>query len=387
MTSKNKNNSIESEADITAQDKAHESIKDTSQAPNQEIKKERGQNKTAPYSTKLGLLAIALSLVLPSGVAYYSYKQSNQYQIQISSLQAQLQQAKASIEQELNSNQEATNSKLENASQSTETRLAQQQRSINSLQLALSDVKGRRPNDWLLAEADYLVKLAGRKLFLEHDAISATELMESADQRIATLSDPSLVPLRQSMANDIMALKSIPIIDKDGLVLRLTSLQQQVDNLPLANAILPETQENEQPSVSTDIHDWKSNLLTSLKDFSQNFITFRTRDGSAIPLLSPQQHLYLRENIKAKLETAIKAVYIGQQSIYSTALTTADTWSSRYFNQESNVVTEFNRALTLLSKQNIHVDYPVKLEAQQVLSDVIRDRLRRDVTTLITEDK
>ena len=44
MTSKNKNNSIESEADITAQDKAHESIKDTSQAPNQEIKKEREQN-------------------------------------------------------------------------------------------------------------------------------------------------------------------------------------------------------------------------------------------------------------------------------------------------------------------------------------------------------
>ena len=41
----------------------------------------------------------------------------------------------------------------------------------------------------------------------------------------------------------------------------------------------------------------------------------------------------------------------------------------------------------MLSKQNIHVDYPVKLETQQVLSDVIQDRLRRDVATLITEDK
>ena len=185
----------------------------------------------------------------------------------------------------------------------------------------------------------------------------------------------------------LATLKSIPIIDKDGLVLRLTSLQQQVDNLPLANAILPNTQKNEQTSVSTDIHDWKSNLLTSLKDFSQNFITFRTRDGSAIPLLSPQQHFYLRENIKAKLETAIKAVYIGQQNIYSTALTTADNWSSTYFNQESSMVNEFNSALAMLSKQNIHVDYPVKLETQQVLSDVIQDRLRRDVATLITEDK
>ena len=53
----------------------------------------------------------------------------------------------------------------------------------------MADVKGRRPNDWLLAEADYLVKLAGRKLFLEHDVESATQLMESADQRIASLND------------------------------------------------------------------------------------------------------------------------------------------------------------------------------------------------------
>lgn len=127
--------------------------------------------------------------------------------------------------------------------------------------------------------------------------------------------------------------------------------------------------------------------MTSLKDFSENFITFRTRDGNVIPLLSPQQHFYLKENIKAKLETAIKAVYVEQQEIYSTALTTADKWSSTFFNQDANSVIEFNKTLESLSKQNIHVDYPVKLETQQQLSDVIRDRLRREVTTLITEEK
>jgi len=118
----------------------------------------------------------------------------------------------------------------------------------------------------------------------------------SADQRIAALNDPSLVPLRKLMAKDITTLKSIPIIDRDGLVLRLTALQQQVDDLPLA-------------------------------DFSENFITFRSRDGNIIPLLSPQQHFYLKENMKAKLETAIKAVYIEQQDIYIAALDTAEQWS------------------------------------------------------------
>lgn len=71
--------------------------------------------------------------------------------------------------------------------------------------------------------------------------------MESADQRIATLNDPSLVPLRKAMASDITKLKTIPIIDRDGLVLRLTALQQQVDQLPLANAILPEAKAVEKP--------------------------------------------------------------------------------------------------------------------------------------------
>ncbi|MFY2510299.1 uroporphyrinogen-III C-methyltransferase [Vibrio pectenicida] len=385
MTSKNKNNSTEPETNPQSQQEDRKDIKE--EPVTEAITSNTKPKKTTQHGAKLGLLAIALSILLPSSVLLYVEHQSTQYQTQISTLQTELQQTKASIKQEILASKETAESNTEAASHKTETRLAQQQRSIDSLQLALADVKGRRPDDWLLAESDYLVKLAGRKLFLEHDAVSATELMESADQRIATLNDPNLVPLRQSLANDIMKLKAIPIIDRDGLVLRITALQQQVDKLPLANAILPDSAKKQQPDVSKDIHDWKSNLTTSLKDFSQNFVTFRVRDGNVIPLLSPQQHFYLKENIKSKLETAIKAVYIEQQEIYSIALATADTWSITFFNQESNTVTEFNNALELLSKQNIQVDYPVKLETQQILSDVIRERLRREVTTLITEGK
>lgn len=251
----------------------------------------------------------------------------------------------------------------------------------------MADVKGRRPNDWLLAEADYLVKLAGRKLFLEHDVVSATRLMESADQRIAALNDPSLVSLRQSMANDITKLRTVPLIDRDGLVLRLTSLQREVDQLPLANAILPDAPAVEKRQVSQDIYDWQDNLMTSLKDFSENFITFRSRDGNVIPLLSPEQHFYLRENIKSKIETAIRATYEEQGEIYKMSLETAEEWSESFFDMDNNSVKEFNAALGKLSQQNIQVDYPVKLETQAKLSDVISERLRREVTTIITEEK
>ncbi|MBG0760608.1 heme biosynthesis operon protein HemX [Vibrio cidicii] len=355
---------------------------DTEKAPHRNTQPEQKRG------SKLSIIAIVIALLGTGGLAYQMQQQSSHYQAQIAALQNQLQQTQSSLTQQMNQVKTDTAQQASSTLHKAEVELTQQQKSIESLQLAMADVKGRRPNDWLLAEADYLVKLAGRKLFLERDATSATHLMESADQRIATLNDPSLVPLRKAMASDITKLKTIPIIDRDGLVLRLTALQQKIDQLPLANAILPEAKAVEKTEVSEDINNWQDNLLTSLKDFSENFITFRTRDGNVIPLLSPEQHFYLKENIKAKLETAIKAVYLEQGELYTIALTTAESWSESFFNPDDNAVKEFNRTLKQLSQQNVQVAYPVKLETQNQLADVIRERLRRDVTSLTsTEEK
>ncbi|WP_210447736.1 uroporphyrinogen-III C-methyltransferase [Vibrio crassostreae] len=350
----------------------------------EQIEKAEKQGKRG---VKLGAIAIAISIIFSGGIAFQMQQKSAEYSAQIATLQAQLQNTQSAVNKDLQTIKQETIQEASHAVEKTQVVQSQQQKSIQSLQLAVADVKGRRPNDWLLAEADYLVKLAGRKLFLEHDAVSATKLMESADQRIAALNDPSLVSLRQSMTNDITKLRTIPLIDRDGLVLRITSLQQQVDSLPLANAILPEAAIVEKKAVSQDINDWQNNLMTSMKDFSENFITFRSRDGEVIPLLSPEQHFYLRENIKGKLETAIRAVYKEQGELYSVALNTASEWSKAYLNQDNNSVIEFEKAIKQLSEQNISVKYPVKLESQNELSDVIRERLRREVTVMTTEEK
>ncbi|HDU8579537.1 TPA: uroporphyrinogen-III C-methyltransferase [Vibrio diabolicus] len=403
MTSKNndqKNNDKNLSEETSSAPLAEKSTSQQDAAPKKEQPKVAEPPKTAEPTkvefeekqgkrgVKLGTVAIILSIIFGGGLAYKLHQQQADYQAQIAQLKSQLESTQASMKQELSRVQEETIEKATTVTHKAEVVLGQQQKSIESLQLAVADVKGRRPNDWLLAEADYLVKLAGRKLFLEHDVESATQLMESADQRIAALNDPSLVKLRKAMANDITKLRTIPLIDRDGLVLRLTALQQQVDKLPLANALLPEAEAVENTEVSEDIANWQDNLMTSLKDFSENFITFRTRDGNVIPLLSPEQHFYLKENIKAKLETAIKAVYQEQGEIYTTSLKTADKWALAFFNQGDNSVKEFNKTVNQLSQQNIQVEYPTKLQSQSQLSDVIRERLRREVTTMTgMEDK
>lgn len=394
MTNKNKDEQIQSEEQQDVKALAPEA--DTSETEQETSKHEQAKPSTAApefeekqgkRGVKLGAVAIVLAVIFGGGLSYQMQKQASDYEARIAKLESQLQATTSNLSNEMQQVQSDTLKQAKTVTHKAEVVLGQQQKSIESLQLAVADVKGRRPNDWLLAEADYLVKLAGRKLFLEHDVVSATRLMESADQRIAALNDPSLVSLRQSMANDITKLRTVPLIDRDGLVLRLTSLQQEVDKLPLANAILPNAPAVEKRQVSQDIYDWQDNLMTSLKDFSENFITFRTRDGNVIPLLSPEQHFYLKENIKSKIETAIRAVYKEQGEIYKMSLETAEKWSESFFDMDNNSVKEFNAALGKLSQQNIQVNYPVKLETQAQLSDVINERLRREVTTIITEEK
>ncbi|ENM5834748.1 uroporphyrinogen-III C-methyltransferase [Vibrio metoecus] len=370
----------ESKADASVQsDLAAEKVANPQPQPQTPAQTPNNQGK------KLASVALLLVLALGAGFAYVHQQQKAQLNNELQAIRAELKQTRDALNVQLEQTVSQATSQATEITHRAETVLEQQQKSIESLQLAVADIKGRRPNDWLLAEADYLVKLAGRKLFLEHDAETATQLMESADQRIAALNDPSLTPLRKAMANDITALKNIPLIDRDGLVLRLISLQQQVDSLPLANAILPADQPQENPAVSENINDWQTNLKSSLKAFADNFITFRSRDGNVIPLLSPTQHFYLKENLQAKLETAIKGVYTEQQTLYVTSLTTAEQWSNSFFNAGDKAVQAFNAELALLAKQQVQVNYPVKLQTQQQLADVITERLRRSVSPITTE--
>lgn len=332
--------------------------------------------------SKTGAIAIALVIALGAGLYYHGHQQGLAQEAQIAALQQQI----ANITNQVQTSQKETIGQVDQSLQRTQVVIEQQDKSISSLQLALSEMEGRRPNDWLLAEADYLIKMAGRKLWLEHDVISSTTLLESADHRIAELNDPSLRNVRKAMSNDITSLKAVARIDRDGLVLRLTSLQEQVATLPLANVIIPEAEAVEENTVSTSVDDWQTNLKTSLKNFSEHFVTYRQRDGSVIPLLSPKQDFYLQENIKSKLETAIRSVYREQGEVYATSLTMAKEWAEQFYNIDDPATQSFINTLDQLAKENIEASYPDRLQSQPIISDLINERLRGKIKPLSSEE-
>ena len=339
------------------------------------VKAEAASPKSSSSSAKiLAIIAIVLAIVLAIGVYWHGHQQAIEQASQIESLQQRLEQQQTKVD-----------SQLQDASANQKKQLAKvtsSQDGINeqleSMSRKLLDLDSKRPNDWMLAEAEYLVRMAGRKLWLEKDTTSSAMMLANADERLASLNDPSLTPVRRALADDIANVKSVKNVDREGIVIKLNSLIDQVGKLELDGVIMARAEEPDF-TVSESVSDWKENLQKSWASFSDNFVTVRRRDGQVEALLSPQQHWYLNENLKGKLLQAQLAVYRDQQDIYDSSLTQAQQWLETYF--ADNSVRQFMlEQIDELSKQQIKVDYPEQFSAQDSLKQLLDDRLQRLLT-------
>lgn len=99
----------------------------------------------------------------------------------------------------------------------------------------VATISGSDAKTWLLAQADFLVKMAGRKLWSDQDVTTAVTLLKSADASLADMNDPSLIDVRRAITEDISALSAVSQVDFDGIILKLNQLSNQVDNLRLAD--------------------------------------------------------------------------------------------------------------------------------------------------------
>lgn len=82
-----------------------------------------------------------------------------------------------------------------------------------------------------------------------------------------------------------------------------------------------------------------------------NFITIRRRDDTAVPLLAPNQDIYLRENIRSRLLVAAQAVPRHQEETYRQALENVSTWVRAYYDTDDATTKAFLDEVDQLSQQ------------------------------------
>ena len=209
----------------------------------------------------------------------------------------------------------------------------------NQLQDRINKLAQRSPTHWMASEAEYLVNMAGRKLWLEKDPRTATDLLKSADETIAAMNNPALLPIRKALAKDIAATASIKTTDIDGSVLALDALIEQLDKLPL-NRTDAETDAPEDTNITGDLNDWQSNLEKTWKALTQDFITIRHRTADAPALLAPEQQWYLVENIRHKLLQSQLALYRYDRAAYHQSLMMVRKWIQTYFDTQDHRTAE-----------------------------------------------
>lgn len=85
-------------------------------------------------------------------------------------------------------------------------------------------VLGASRQEWRLAEAEHLLRLASLRLSALQDVASARFLVDAADQILRDHDDPAAFAAREQLVGALEALRRLPVIDRTGVFLQLTAL-------------------------------------------------------------------------------------------------------------------------------------------------------------------
>lgn len=263
---------------------------------------------------------------------------------------------------------------IQTALKDLQTGIENNQLQVSANQNKLAEIAGRRPADWLLAEADYLVKIAGRKIWLEHDVDTAILMLRAADSRLEDLADPSLLPIRQYIAADIQSLQQINPVSATSIALTLKALSQQVEALPLAFFQKPQSAE-QADQLSNNLDDWKSNLARSWDKFTARFFSVKKISAEVKPFMSEQQQWLAREQLKFALLSAQVAIQQENSVLFKSALETAQQQLEEFYVADDNRVKQFSSSLLTLQNTDIERVYPQQLGANEPLQDLVQQRV------------
>lgn len=257
--------------------------------------------------------------------------------------------------------------------QQLQQQLAGLQRNVTAQGNRLSQLGNASREDWQLAEADYLLRLANQRLMLEKDSRAALGLLQEVDTIVRDVDLPDLYGVRQQLARDITALKLAPGIDRDGLYLRLRALEEQMVKLNIQPKFDLPKQEAKAVQAEVENKDVGEAHFRASWDNFLNFLksSVRIRDGEIDPvLLSPQSEIRFRQSLRLNMEQAELALLRADDTVYKDTLTQASQLLKDYGTdnpQRQAILGELQE----LAQEKITVDLPNLSASQSALRNYI----------------
>ena len=338
----------------------------------------RTQTVVKKSGTGLSLLAILIALGVGGAGYYFGQQQVDEFQQKLTALEAQINNktvvSAPAQEVKFDTTQLA---QLESANKATQNKIAQVEELINAkshelvgLQSQINKVSAQanaqQPTDWLFSEADFLLNNALRKLVLDNDVDTAVSLLKLADETLAKVNNSQSAAIRSAINQDLKQLLSVAGVDQNAVMQKLSQLANTVDELPLLDVNFGDDQNA--TKLSDSLSDWAENAEKSATSFLNHFIRISPKHGAdRKELLAPNQDIYLRENIRLRLQLAIMAVPRQQNELYKQSLEAVASWIRSYFDTNAEVTQSFLKSVDELSEVSIYVDVPSQLQSLSML--------------------
>ena len=338
----------------------------------------RTQTVVKKSGTGLSLLAILIALGVGGAGYYFGQQQVDEFQQKLTALEAQINNktvvSAPAQEVKFDTTQLA---QLESANKATQNKIAQVEELINAKSHELvglhsqinkvsAQANAQQPTDWLFSEADFLLNNALRKLVLDNDVDTAVSLLKLADETLAKVNNSQSAAIRSAINQDLKQLLSVAGVDQNAVMQKLSQLANTVDELPVLDVNFGDDQNA--TKLSDSLSDWAENAEKSATSFLNHFIRISPKHGAdRKELLAPNQDIYLRENIRLRLQLAIMAVPRQQNELYKQSLEAVASWIRSYFDTNAEVTQSFLKSVDELSEVSIYVDVPSQLQSLSML--------------------
>ena len=203
--------------------------------------------------------------------------------------------------------------------------------------------------EWRLAEAEYLLRVAGHRAVMEQDFESAIRLMTAADEVLLELDEPQLAEVRQLLAAELLNLKAVESTDVSGIFLRIEALKPLIASLPLRLPMYSgSSDEAHEPAASTGVIDRLFGL-----------IEFRRHDlGVTKPLLAPEEAEFVEQHLLAAFDRAQLSALRRDPELFRASLGSAEDMLAAYLDSHNANVLLMQSELEELAAMDLTLDVP-----------------------------
>ncbi|MGV8919368.1 MAG: uroporphyrinogen-III C-methyltransferase [Pseudomonas sp.] len=235
--------------------------------------------------------------------------------------------------------------------------VAQLQGDQQRLSERLETVLGASRQDWRLAEAEHLLRLASLRLSALQDINSASALVQGADEILREQDDPGSFASREQLAKSLAALRSVEQPDRTGLFLQLGALRDQAATL---TALAPEYEDKGGSLLGlTSAGDASDSHWAQWWDQISHYIRIDfNADKDIRPILAGQSLTQVRLALSLALEQAQWAALNGEAKVYSQAVAEARKVLQTNFNQDNPQSKVLDERLQALANEPVSVVTP-----------------------------